>query len=92
MMNIEDKKLTDTELASVSGGTLDASGHQFPVGTQVLQTEFPQGYKGSNKGYVSELLPEKRYRVMWDNGYDGDTYSEAAITRMQMHWDIMYGA
>ena len=32
-----------------------------------------------------------RYRVMWDNGYDGDTYDERTMSRMVMAWDIMYG-
>ena len=83
--------LNESELNRVAGGTDDMNSRSFPIGTKVSQINFPADYRGSNNGVISEYLPDGRYRVMWDNGYDGDTYDERVMKSMVMAWDIMYG-
>lgn len=90
-MQSTEEKLNEGSLNAVAGGTGEETNHRFPVGTKVSQVNFPADYRGSNNGVISELLPDGRYRVMWDNGYDGDTYDERTMRSMVMAWDIMYG-
>ena len=85
------ENLNESELRAVVGGTGEEAGNRFAIGTKVSQINFYAGYRGSNNGVISDILPDGRYRVMWDNGYDGDTYDERTMSSMVMAWDIMYG-
>lgn len=87
-------EISDSELDRVAGG---AGGEypmpKYPIGTEVLETEFSQSV-GQDRGFVIAYgWPEDgkySYIIKWDI-HGEKKYTEERVERFRMCWELTYG-